>query len=148
MKKDVLVTISGKHMMGTQSDNISIIAPAIYSKVGKIHKVEYEDPSEGIPGTTKNTISIGDGMMDIVKEGIANARMTFGNKNKKSLTCYNTPYGDIIIGIYTNNISIDESEDKVSVHVDYSLDVGGDRISNCDMNIDITSRSKDGIRLT
>ena len=127
-------------MMGIQSEDIALIIPGIYARNGKVHTVMYEEPAEGMDGKIKNTIRIGGGCMVITKEGLANARMSFLNSDRRTLTCYSTPFGDFMIGIRTNDISIAESRDKLHVSVDYSMDVGEEHLTDCNIDIDICSR--------
>jgi len=147
MTKDVLVTISGKRLMGIDNEDVRLIMPGTYSCAENIHTVVYEEPAEGVGEPIKNTIRIGGGCMVITKEGPANARMSFLNNDRRTVTCYSTPFGDFMIGIRTNDINIRETEDKLRVDVDYSMDVGEEHLSDCRINIDITSRGKSELNL-
>lgn len=148
MTKDVLVTISGKRLMGEASEDVELIIPGIYENAGGMHTVVYDEPTEGMEGTTTNTILIGGSGMEIVKRGLANARMSFLNSGKRTTTCYSTPFGDFMIGIRTNDINIAESSDSLHVSVDYSMDVGDEHLSECNIDIDIASRGKAEIHLS
>lgn len=148
MTKDVLVTISGKRAAGMQSEDVELIIPGSYSCQNGTHTVVYDEVTEGIEGKTKNTIRIGEGGMEIVKEGLTNVRMSFLNSGKRTISCYSTPYGDLMIGIRTNDISFREEEDRIAVNVDYSMDVEQEHLSDCCISIEIASRASSGIRLT
>ena len=78
---------------------------------------------EGMPGTIKNKIKItGSDSLEIMKTGISNAHMIF-EKNKKNLTYYQTPYGQMLIGVNTKNMEVNVTDDNIGVRVDYELDV-------------------------
>ena len=137
MTKDVLVSISGMHMdvvSGmTDADNepIEVVTPAsYYCKNGK-HYVIYEEVVEGTPGTIKNKIKItGTDSVEIMKTGISNAHMVF-EKNKKNLTYYQTPYGQMLVGVNTRNMEINVTDDNIGVLVDYELDINHEPLADC-----------------
>jgi len=147
MTKDVLVSINGKRMMGVESEDVELIIPGVYSRQGDLHTVKYDEPVEGMEGVTKNTILIGSGSMEIIKEGLATARMTFLNNDKPTVTCYSTPFGDFMIGIRTSDLDIKSTKDRLHVSVSYSMDVGEEHLSDCCMNIDIRSKKNADIHL-
>ena len=147
MTKDVLLSISGLHFdaAGGESDEnepIEVITPAsYYNKNGK-HYVIYEEPVEGMAGTVRNTIKItGDSVFEIIKSGLANAHMVF-EKDKINMTQYETPYGELLVGIHTRKIEVEISEANIAVAVNYALDINDEKVADCniDMNIKALER--------
>ena len=61
-------------------------------------------------------------------------------ENKKSLTNYATPFGNILIGIDTKKITLTESNDKIQIDVDYALEANYEFLADCKINIEITER--------
>ena len=58
MTKDVLVSISGAHMVDGDSDDVSVItAGSYFCKNGK-HYVIYDELIDGVEGAIRNTIKI------------------------------------------------------------------------------------------
>ena len=84
----------------------------------------YEEPVEGsLQDVIKNRIKItGEDLLEISKTGATNAHMIF-EKNKKNLTYYGTPYGQMLLGVDTTRMDIDMTEDHIHIAVDYQLDV-------------------------
>lgn len=145
MTKDVLICISGLQMDVMEADSMSsepieVITPATYyCKNGK-HYVIYDEVMEGIPGSTKNKIKItGDHMMEIMKSGVSNTHMVF-EKNKKNLTYYDTPYGQLLIGIHTTDMSVNVTEQDIHVNVDYGLDINHEPLAECKIRMNIKSK--------
>ena len=61
-----------------ESEPIEVITPASYYLKNGKHYVIYEEVVEGFPGTIKNKIRMtGDGVLEIMKSGIADAHMLF-----------------------------------------------------------------------
>lgn len=141
MTKDVLISISGLHF-GAEEENgagepVEIITPAsYYFKNGK-HYVLYDEVVEGVPGMVKNTIKIVDGaFFEVKKTGIANARMVF-EKGRMNMTSYETPFGEMMIGIHTRDITTTVEEEKITVHISYGLDVNSEPLSDCEIDVSI-----------
>ena len=141
MTRDVLVTISGKRLMGSGDEDIEFVMPGTHLERNGIHMVRYEEPAEGMDGKTENTIVIGGGCMKIRKKGLSNVEMRFLNRAERSMSCYSTPYGDFLIGISTRDISIREESDRLRVSVDYAMDIGAEHLSDCAIQLEVRSRS-------
>lgn len=141
MTKEVLISISGIQIMDGEDNDVELItAGNYYMKNGK-HYILYDEVMEGFEGVTKNTIRITPGNMDITKKGVANVHMEFV-ENKKNLSCYATPYGDMMVGINTSQISISEAEDQLKVKVDYTLDINYEPVSKCNIIVNVQSLAK------
>lgn len=147
MTRDVLISISGIQIADGDNSDVEMITTGDYFQKDGRHYVIYDEVMEGFDGTVKNTIKIRPGCLDIMKKGVTNVHMVF-EEDKKNIACYATPYGDMMVGINTNHISIDESEDKLKVKVDYSLDINYEHVSECNIVVDIQSRNKAEIRLS
>ena len=140
MTKDVLISISGLHYRVDEDNGaepLEVITPAsYYFKNGK-HYVLYDEVVEGIPGTIKNTIKItGDRLFEINKSGIASTRMVF-EKDRINMTNYQTPFGDMMVGIHTKDMRVDVQEENIDVHINYALDVNNEPLSECEIKVNI-----------
>ena len=109
--------------------------------VGKLSYIIYDEVMEGMAGTIRNKIKItGDASVEIMKSGVSGTHMVF-EKNKKNLTYYKTPYGQMLIGINTKNMKVSVSEDNIDVLVDYELDVNHEPLADCKIRMNITSKN-------
>ena len=75
-----------------------------------------------------------------------NVHMVF-EENKKNMTNYATPYGNILIGIDTGEVEIQELEDHIKVNVKYSLEANYEHMADCRIEMDIRAR-EEGISLS
>ena len=153
MTKDVLVSISGHHIdimaepedqvkaLESGQDAIEVVTPASYYCRNGKHYIIYDEVMEGMAGTIRNKIKItGDASVEIMKSGVSGTHMVF-EKNKKNLTYYKTPYGQMLIGINTKNMKVSVSEDNIDVLVDYELDVNHEPLADCKIRMNITSKN-------
>lgn len=142
MTKDVILRISGLHYdasLGQDEENepLEVITPASYYLKNGKHYIVYDEVVEGIPGTIKNKIRItGDSILEIMKSGISNTHMTF-EKDKIHVTHYDTPYGEFMVGAFTRDIKVSESEKEIGVRVNYVLDINGEKAADCNIVMNI-----------
>ena len=143
MTKEVVLTISGLHF-DTFSETpdeenvpIEVITPATYYLKNGKHYVLYDEMVEGMLGSIKNTIKItGDSKLEMKKSGIANTNMVF-EKEKINVTQYDTPYGAMMVGVYTKDMKVDVEEDNINVSIAYALDVDSEKVADCNIVMNI-----------
>lgn len=153
MTKDVLVSISGHHIdimaepedqvkaLESGQEAIEVVTPASYYCRGGKHYILYDEVMEGMPGTIKNRIKItGTDSVEIVKSGLSSSHMIF-EKNRKNLTYYRTPYGQMLVGVNTRNMEVSVEDDRINVQVDYELDVNHEPLADCKIRLDIVSKN-------
>lgn len=144
MTKEVLLTISGLHYdtyPGEDAQNedeaIEVITPATYYQKNGKHYVVYDEVVEGMPGTIRNMIRISeDGCLEISKSGLSNTRMVF-EKDRIHMTPYETPYGELMVGVYTTMMQVDVEEQNINVNVRYALDINSEKVANCNIRMNI-----------
>ena len=138
MTKDVLITISGVQMLDEEDMDVEMVTRGDYYQRNGKHYILYDEVMEGFEGTVRNVIKVSPESVDIIKQGAASTRMQF-EKNKKNLSCYTTPLGDLMIGIQANRISIDEGQDHLKINVEYFLDINYQHASDCNISVSVLS---------
>ena len=138
MTKDGLITIRGVHTLDHEDNDVEMIVRGDYYQKNGKHYILYEEILEGAEERVKNVIKISPSSMDIIKKGVTNSRMLF-EKNKKNLSCYSTPVGNLVIGIQANHFYVEEQENSIKVNVDYSLDINYEHMSDCRICVDVQS---------
>lgn len=141
MKKDVLVSISGLQYEIDKDEAVEVISVGEYYFRNGKHYIIYEEILEDMDGVSKCTIKVSEKQIDIIKKGANNVHMIF-EEGKKNTTYYNTPYGDLQVGIYTTLIRVSEEEDKIVADIEYGLDINYAHVSDCQIKIKITSKKQ------
>ncbi len=142
MTKDVLLAIKGLQFDGSEEDTeIETVTSAEYYKKNNSHYVIYEEAFEGFEGTTKNILKFKDNSLDLTKKGLVNVHMIF-EENKKNMTNYSTPYGDILIGIDASKIRMQEEEEKIHLDVEYALEINYEHLADCHISIGIQAKGE------
>ena len=58
------------------------------------------------------------------------------------MTYYDTPFGNLLVGIAATSVSMKETEKQIDVKVDYALEINYEHLADC--TIDMTVRARDG----
>lgn len=144
MTKDVLLAMKGMQFEfneeTNQSEGIEIITTAQYFDKGDHSYLIYDEIMEGIEKPISNLIRFDSNKIEVTKKGMINVHMVF-EEGKQNLTNYNTPYGDIIIGINTKKVSVVTTEDAICLQADYGLDINYEFMTDCHIQMDITPQS-------
>lgn len=130
MTKDVLVTVKGTQLMSDGNDNIEIIVPGNYYKKNNKHYVIYEEIVDGSSAITKNRLKFDDKNFNLVRTGAINVNMIL-EENKRNISSYMTPFGELTVGFDVKKIDIDETEDLINIGINYDLDVNYENLGNC-----------------
>lgn len=146
MTKEILLSLRGLQMeYAEDADAIETITPASYYEKNGSHYIVYDEISEGFTDSTRNVIKFQDSYLEVFKRGPINVRMVF-EENKKNITSYHTPFGNILIGVDTGSIQINEKENQINVLVDYTLEANYQYLADCRIEMELRPR-KDGINL-
>ena len=142
MTQKVMLTLQGlqTNQDGGDTGQIETVISGDYYKKNDKHCVIYEEALGDFEIPIRNRLKFSDDMVELSRSGPINVHMVF-QENKKNLTNYNTPFGQILMGINTKKIQIQEQENHIIVEVEYSLDVSGEFLSDCHMKIDICSQN-------
>ena len=147
MTKDVIVTISGlQFAQETETEPVEIVTAGSYYKKNGKHYIIYDEVNEGFSETTRNIIKLNDDFMDITRRGVSNVHMMF-EKNKKNMSYYNTPFGNLLVGINATDVKVNETEDNIDIKVDYKLEVNYEHLAECSISMNIMSKDTKDFRI-
>jgi len=144
MTKDVLVSVKGLQYQVSPDEAMEMIASGEYYFRNDKHYVLYEEimeDNDGDNGISKNTLKVSENIVELIKKGGSDVHMVF-EKDKKNLTYYNTPFGSLLIGIFTTSIEVKEETDSLQVKLEYDLEINNSFVSSCDINIKVKSKEQ------
>lgn len=147
MTKEVLLSLKGLQYGAEEGEEaIETITPAEYYNRNGSHYILYDEVAEDNSETTKNIIKFRDNYLEVTKKGLVNVHMVF-EENKKNITNYETPYGEIIVGVDTESVKLTQAEERILVEVVYILDVNYIHMANCTISVDVRARENGGFSL-
>ena len=142
MTKDIFLSLKGLQIENSeQAQELETITPADYYLRNGSHYVIYDEVTEGFEENTRNMIKFNDSCVEVSKKGLVNVHMVF-EENKKNMTSYMTPYGNILIGIDTGSIFVEEEEKRIHVEVAYTLDANYQYLADCRIEMNIKPRQE------
>ena len=89
---------------------------------------------------------MGEDVIDVIKHGLSSVHMVF-EKDKKRIASYTTPMGEMMVGLSTKDIQVEEEEDALKVQVSYSLDINYEHISECNIVVSVQSKGQAAVHL-
>lgn len=120
---------------------IEIINVGSYSVVNGKEYIKFDEIYEGTDQKCTSLIKIADNSVEITKKGPVTAHMSF-IPGEKTMTFYETPYGNIYLGIFAREVDMKRSSDKLSICIDYALELNYEQVSDCRVEIEISSKGK------
>lgn len=147
MKEKVYIKVKGLQTVvdyaggEDEPDEIEVINVGSYSIVNGKEYVKYDEVYEGTNDKCVNIIKIDKNHVEITKKGYVTAHLSF-LEGEKTMTCYDTPFGNIYLGVFARKIDIHRTENEITVGIDYALELNYEQVSDC--HVDVEIRSKEG----
>lgn len=140
MTKNVLLTLSGKHVYDDAEEPIELMTNATYELVDGRHVVQYEQMYEENIGKTVTEISAAKDMVELTNTGAANSHMCF-SKNKIYESTHEYAEGTLYMTVNTTELDVTASENELTINIEYELAMNDSHISDNVMNIRVVSRA-------
>ena len=142
MEKEVLIHVKGLHMMDAPEGDepIEIVVPGEYYFRNGSHYLRYEEMLEDHGDPTVNYIKISPKGMEVRKKGQVNT-------HKRNMAFYTTSFGTLEMGISATNLELKESDSRLDMKVNYSLDLNQEHVADCCLDIHAQGKSAAGFVL-
>ena len=148
MEKEGLIHVKGLHMMDAPEGDepIEIVVPGEYYFRNGSHYLRYEEMLEDHGDPTVNYIKISPKGMEVRKKGQVNTHMVF-EQGKRNMAFYTTSFGTLEMGISATNLELKESDSRLDMKVNYSLDLNQEHVADCCLDIHAQGKSAAGFVL-
>lgn len=134
-------------MDATEGDEpIEIVVPGEYYFRNGSHYLRYEEMLEDHGDPTVNYIKISPKGMEVRKKGQVNTHMVF-EQGKRNMAFYTTSFGTLEMGISATNLELKESDSRLDMKVNYSLDLNQEHVADCCLDIHAQGKSAAGFVL-
>ena len=125
---------------------IEIVVPGEYYFRNGSHYLRYEEMLEDHGDPTVNYIKISPKGMEVRKKGQVNTHMVF-EQGKRNMAFYTTSFGTLEMGISATNLELKESDSRLDMKVNYSLDLNQEHVADCCLDIHAQGNSAAGFVL-
>ena len=125
---------------------IEIVVPGEYYFRNGSHYLRYEEMLGDHGDPTVNYIKISPKGMEVRKKGQVNTHMVF-EQGKRNMAFYTTSFGTLEMGISATNLELKESDSRLDMKVNYSLDLNQEHVADCCLDIHAQGKSAAGFVL-
>ena len=135
MKKNVVITVRGLQRQVDEDEPVEVISAGTYLRKDDTHYLSYEEADED-GKITKNRIKITPDTIEMTKQGGITTQMIF-MMGQKQYACYETPFGELTLGMTTKRIKVTEENGQLFAALCYDLEVNGSHVSECELDIEV-----------
>ena len=122
MENNYIITVVGKQTVDGESDKIEVITEGHIRETGDKLVITYPEYPEDRPELkTETTVTLENGVLSIDRQGEMSSHLIL-EKGKRHECLYNTPMGQMFIGIFTDSINAAISENGGEITAAYQLD--------------------------
>ena len=119
-----IINISGyqQSFINTDQDNVELTTIGNYEYDDGLYYIDYEESeATGMEGTHTN-IEIGADYVSLQRTGTTTSDMLF-MQGRKTYSMYNTPFGNILVGIYTTKLEIEAYDNLCTIEIEYEIEI-------------------------
>ena len=141
--KQGYITIRDRHLTADEeSDYGEIKTRCRVSRQKNALLIEYKEILDG-EHDCSCALTISDGKITMIRNGAFCTTMIFEERQRHACA-YHTPFGEMMLTVYTNAVFIDIDEDGGQIHLAYTLDSGGGLLSENELiiTVEITEEDK------
>ena len=122
MSERYMITVIGKQTVDGESDKIEVITAGDMTVADDRITITYPEYPEDDPSKkTDTTVTLENGVLSIDRQGEMSSHLIL-EQGKRHECLYNTPMGQMFIGIFTDNIRVDIDESGGVINASYQLD--------------------------
>ncbi len=115
-KKDVIITIKGLRA----EEHVEMVTRGHLYCTDGAYSLSYDETQlTGLPGTT-TTLHVEDGKLTLTRSGESNSIMVFDSR-LSHVSCYDTAFGDMTIGVVSDDCNIDMAADQGEISATYTV---------------------------
>lgn len=141
MNDKYIITIVGTQTVDGEKDSVEVITTGEYYEsdgVKTVHYIEYGSEDPLIMTDTTVTVE-GDRRVVIDRRGEHSSRLEL-ERGRRHQCAYETPMGQLMIGVFTDEISDTLTDKGGDLRASYQLDFYSDVVSNNEFHISIKEK--------
>jgi uncharacterized beta-barrel protein YwiB (DUF1934 family) len=138
LKNNYFISIYGKQDFDPDNSLVSVETTGNYVKKGNFEYIIYKEYDEEDPKKYSTSILKIDGgkCVTYIKNGESRTKLVLEN-GKRHHCCYNTEFGCLMVGVFTDNITSNFSDKGGELKVNYHLDVNSSLTSVNEITVKI-----------
>ena len=123
MMKDVIISISGEQGIDNESDTVELTTVGRFGEKNGSYYLGYDETEMmGVGSSVKTSIYIKpDKSVVLQRTGSVESRLVV-EEGKRSVCCYNTAAGELLIGIFGEKVKTDLTPKGGEISMKYTID--------------------------
>lgn len=135
-KKDVIISFKGIQDDGVDKDVVELLTEGKYYKKGNNYYITYDETElTGMDGTT-TTVKVEGEKVTLLRFGKNNTQLIF-EKGQNHLCCYETEFGSFTVGVRSEKVAVDISDNGGEISAKYKIEVDNSPIGVNDFYMQI-----------
>ena len=139
--KEAIIKITDRHIQEGEELSAELTTNGSLAFRPDGFTVTYVETDEELRGCT-TVLNYRDGAIVMTRTGKYNTELII-EKDRRHTCFYQTPFGELMMGVYTKNIFTDMSENGGSLRFSYTIDFNNDLASENDLDISVAVKNQE-----
>ena len=133
--KDAVVKITDRHLQDGEEYTCELATSGSLDFQPDGFTVVYNETDEELKGC-KTELKYSNGVIVMTRSGKYNTELII-EKDRRHSCFYATPYGELMMGVYTKNMFTDMNENGGTLRFSYTIDFNNDLASENDLTVSV-----------
>lgn len=136
MEDNYLLSVCGKQIVDGSEDKIELETAASYTFENGSRYISYNEYDAADPAVHyRTTVRLDEnGVVTVMKGGVENHNLIL-EQGRRHKCEYNTPFGSLTLGVYTDSVSSTLSDEGGQLQVRYSIDIESEHASSNELTL-------------
>ena len=139
--KEAIIKITDRHIQEGEELSAELTTNGSLDFRPDGFTVTYVETDEELKGCT-TVLNYRDGAIVMTRTGKYNTELII-EKDRRHTCFYQTPLGELMMGVYTKNIFTDMNENGGSLRFSYTIDFNNDLASENDLDISVAVKNQE-----
>lgn len=136
MKKDVLIEVENTQTLGGRDEKYTVSVNGTLEYDDGCYKLTYTEYDGELKGC-KTFVTVEGDSVSVAREGGYSTELKLKNGERRT-SVYSTPYGEFSLGLFTNRIFSDMSENGGTLETEYTIEFAPDSKALNSMKITVS----------
>ena len=139
--KEAIIKITDRHIQEGEELSAELTTSGTLEFRPDGFTVTYVETDEELKGCT-TVLNYRDGAIVMTRTGKYNTELII-EKDRRHTCFYQTPFGELMMGVYTKNIFTDMTENGGSLRFSYTIDFNNDLASENDLDVSVAIKNQE-----